>query len=157
MCAVKNFIINLSRSVCLFPCSVTRIWGLPLLPLDVHKCFSIVGSCALPAMLFKLMLVLHFSVFLMSSGKHCILHQLYKFYKLCRYLLYHSFFRADPFINNVDRLLRNSSIRALIYTVHLPEIVFSFSGDSTVVSAQEVSWIYRNFRPSNKFLSTLSI
>lgn len=65
-----------------------------------------------------------------------------------RYLLCHSFLRADSFINHVDRWLRNSSSRTLIYTVHLPENTFSFSGDSTVdVSAQEVQWIYQNFNP----------
>lgn len=110
--------------------------GLPFLLLEVHKWVYLVGSHALPALLLKLVLVLRLDVFLMSSGKCCILHQLYKFYKLCRYLLCHCFSRTNTFINNVGRWLRNSSSRALIYTIHLPEIAFIFSGASTLVIVQ---------------------
>lgn len=128
------------------------MWGLHFLLREVYKWFCLVGSHALPAMLFKLVLVLCLDVFLMSPGKCCILHQLHKFYKLCRYLLCHSFSRTNTFINNVGRWLRNSSSRALIYTIHLPEIALIFSGASIIVSAQAMRWFYQNFTLSSKFV-----
>lgn len=125
---------------------------MPFLLLEVHKWVCLVGSHALPALLFKLVLVLCLDVFLMFPGKCCILHQLYKFYKLCRYLLCHSFSRTNTSINNVDRWLRNSSSRALIYPIHLPEIAFIFSGASTLVIVQAMRWFYQNFTLSSKFV-----